>query len=122
MPPRRSTVGVEVGTPVQTGRTKRSAPNTSPQSSVRPKRNQATEEIHDDTKPNQAEGDKEQGEGVIEDVIQVSDQTVGLEGEAELEAWQDFVMDHYEVVEQLPLELHRNYRLLRDLDDECACG
>ncbi|KIR41934.1 PHD-finger protein [Cryptococcus deuterogattii 99/473] len=35
----------------------------------------------------------------------------------ELEAWQDFAADHYETVEQLPLELHRNFRLLRELDD-----
>lgn len=39
--------------------------------------------------------------------------------EKELEAWQDFALDHYEVVEQLPLELHRNYRLLRELDEGC---
>lgn len=48
------------------------------------------------------------------------DEMVKLEGEAELEAWQDFVMDHYEMVEQLPLELHRNFRLLRELDDDCT--
>ncbi|WVQ68356.1 uncharacterized protein L199_006563 [Kwoniella botswanensis] len=40
--------------------------------------------------------------------------------EAELEAWQDFAADHYEMVEQLPLELHRNFRLLRELDDGCT--
>lgn len=37
--------------------------------------------------------------------------------EKELEHWQDFAVEHYEMVEQLPLELHRNYRLLRELDD-----
>ncbi|WWC63395.1 uncharacterized protein I303_105995 [Kwoniella dejecticola CBS 10117] len=37
----------------------------------------------------------------------------------ELEAWEDFAADHYEMVEQLPLELHRNFRLLRELDDGC---
>jgi hypothetical protein len=42
--------------------------------------------------------------------------------EAELEAWQDFAADHYEMVEQLPLELHRNFRLLRELDDGCTCA
>jgi hypothetical protein len=40
--------------------------------------------------------------------------------EAEFEAWQDFAAEHYEMVEQLPLELHRNFRLLRELDDGCA--
>ncbi|WWD19131.1 hypothetical protein CI109_103589 [Kwoniella shandongensis] len=40
-----------------------------------------------------------------------------VDPEAELEAWQDFAADHYEMVEQLPLELHRNFRLLRELDD-----
>ncbi|RXK42421.1 hypothetical protein M231_00411 [Tremella mesenterica] len=37
--------------------------------------------------------------------------------EQELEAWQEFSADHYEIVEQLPLELHRNFRLLRELDN-----
>jgi hypothetical protein len=40
--------------------------------------------------------------------------------EADLEAWQEFAADNYEMVEQLPLELHRNYRLLRELDDGCT--
>ena len=38
----------------------------------------------------------------------------------ELDAWHDFASEHYEMVEQYPLELHRNFRLLRELDDECA--
>jgi hypothetical protein len=42
-----------------------------------------------------------------------------IDPEKELEAWQEFAVDHYEVVEQLPLELHRNYRLLRELDEGC---
>jgi hypothetical protein len=46
--------------------------------------------------------------------------TGGMDPEKELEHWQDFAVDHYEVVEQLPLELHRNYRLLRELDDGVA--
>jgi hypothetical protein len=41
------------------------------------------------------------------------------DSEKELEAWQDFAAEHYEMVEQLPLELHRNFRLLRELDDGC---
>lgn len=34
------------------------------------------------------------------------------------EMWAEFAADHYEMVEQLPLELHRNSRLLRELDHE----
>ncbi|ODN98274.1 hypothetical protein L198_03517 [Cryptococcus wingfieldii CBS 7118] len=40
-----------------------------------------------------------------------------IDTQQELEAWQEFAADHYETVEQLPLELHRNFRLLRELDD-----
>jgi hypothetical protein len=43
-----------------------------------------------------------------------------MDQEKELEHWQDFTVEHYEMVEQLPLELHRNYRLLRELDDGVA--
>ena len=43
-----------------------------------------------------------------------------MDPEKELEHWQDFAVEHYEMVEQLPLELHRNYRLLRELDDGVA--
>ena len=46
--------------------------------------------------------------------------TGGRDPEKELEHWQDFAVEHYEMVEQLPLELHRNYRLLRELDDGVA--
>ncbi|GMK57556.1 hypothetical protein CspeluHIS016_0403900 [Cutaneotrichosporon spelunceum] len=34
------------------------------------------------------------------------------------ELWAQFAADHYEIVEQLPLELHRNSQLLRELDAE----
>jgi hypothetical protein len=40
--------------------------------------------------------------------------------EQQREAWQEFAGEHYEMVEQLPLELHRNFRLLRELDDGCV--
>ncbi|WWC93491.1 hypothetical protein V866_000326 [Kwoniella sp. B9012] len=50
----------------------------------------------------------------------VGEVTAEEAAEAELEAWQDFAADHYEMVEQLPLELHRNFRLLRELDDGCT--
>ncbi len=43
--------------------------------------------------------------------------TLTANAEKELEAWQDFAAEHYEILEQLPLELHRNFRLLRELDD-----
>lgn len=43
-----------------------------------------------------------------------------IDPEKELEAWHEFAADHYEMVEQLPLELHRNFRLLRELDDGCT--
>jgi hypothetical protein len=42
------------------------------------------------------------------------------DAEKELGAWQEFAAEHYEMVEQLPLELHRNFRLLRELDDGCV--
>jgi hypothetical protein len=52
---------------------------------------------------------------------QVKALTVGvMDLEKELEHWQDFAVEHYEMVEQLPLELHRNYRLLRELDEGVA--
>ena len=40
--------------------------------------------------------------------------------EAKHDAWLEFASEHYEMVEQLPLELHRNFRLLRELDDGCV--
>ncbi|KAK8854724.1 hypothetical protein IAR55_003463 [Kwoniella newhampshirensis] len=61
-----------------------------------------------DIKPNGEGADGENG---------IAEENV--DPEAELEAWQDFAADHYEMVEQLPLELHRNFRLLRELDDGC---
>lgn len=38
------------------------------------------------------------------------------------ELWAEFAADHYEIVDQLPLELHRNSRLLRELDQESLGG
>ena len=70
-----------------------------------------------------AESD-EQPDADVEDEkpAAVAGKSVEMDPEKELEAWQDFVTDHYEMVEQLPLELHRNFRLLRELDDGCAGG
>lgn len=42
-------------------------------------------------------------------------------GDEVAELWAQFAADHYEIVEQLPLELHRNSRLLRELDAESLC-
>ena len=41
--------------------------------------------------------------------------------EEKQDMWLDFAAERYEIVEQLPLELHRNFRLLRELDDGCIC-
>jgi len=58
-----------------------------------------------------------QSDGVKPEILAA---TGGIDPEKELEHWQDFAVEHYEMVEQLPLELHRNYRLLRELDDGVA--
>lgn len=42
----------------------------------------------------------------------------GLDQDKILELWAQFTADHYEMVEQLPLELHRNSRLLKEMDQE----
>ncbi|WWC71479.1 uncharacterized protein I206_105437 [Kwoniella pini CBS 10737] len=72
---------------------------------------------------NQKEIEENHDEIQEEDERKVDNQEGGkgneLNPEKELEAWQDFAADHYEMVEQLPLELHRNFRLLRELDDGC---
>ncbi|AFR96550.2 PHD-finger protein [Cryptococcus neoformans C23] len=65
----------------------------------------------------------DKGKGKREATITQAQEQQGKQSEEEadtteeLEAWQDFAADHYETVEQLPLELHRNFRLLRELDD-----
>lgn len=53
------------------------------------------------------------------DVKKEGDGGMGSDEVAEL--WAQFAADHYEIVEQLPLELHRNSRLLRELDAESLC-
>ena len=45
----------------------------------------------------------------------------GFTDEEKHDMWLDFAAERYEIVEQLPLELHRNFRLLRELDDGCVC-
>lgn len=45
----------------------------------------------------------------------------GMGADEVAELWAQFAADHYEIVEQLPLELHRNSRLLRELDAESLC-
>lgn len=65
----------------------------------------------------------DRGKGKAKATITQAQEKQGKQSEGEkdtveeLEAWQDFAADHYETVEQLPLELHRNFRLLRELDD-----
>lgn len=49
---------------------------------------------------------------------QTKPSTEGLDQEKILELWAQFTADHYEMVEQLPLELHRNSRLLKEMDQE----
>lgn len=49
---------------------------------------------------------------------QTKPSTDGLEQDKILELWAQFTADHYEMVEQLPLELHRNSRLLKEMDQE----
>lgn len=49
---------------------------------------------------------------------QTKPSTDGLDQDKILELWAQFTADHYEMVEQLPLELHRNSRLLKEMDQE----
>lgn len=49
---------------------------------------------------------------------QTKPSTEGLDQDKILELWSQFTADHYEMVEQLPLELHRNSRLLKEMDEE----
>ncbi|WVO14406.1 hypothetical protein L204_102039 [Cryptococcus depauperatus] len=55
--------------------------------------------------------------GKDRETVEEAGSSEGIDQEEELEAWQEFAADHYGTVEQLPLELHRNFRLLRELDD-----
>ncbi|WVR09526.1 hypothetical protein IAU60_006594 [Kwoniella sp. DSM 27419] len=76
--------------------------------------NDTLSQIEVDLNGHEVEGS---GEQVI--VLENMGEAAEVDLEAELEAWQDFAHEHYEMVEQLPLELHRNFRLLRELDDGC---
>lgn len=49
---------------------------------------------------------------------QTKPSTEVLDQDKILELWSQFTADHYEMVEQLPLELHRNSRLLKEMDQE----
>ncbi|KIJ69632.1 hypothetical protein HYDPIDRAFT_106275 [Hydnomerulius pinastri MD-312] len=40
------------------------------------------------------------------------------ERKKELEVWESFKEEHHEVLEQLPLSLHRQYKLMRELDTQ----
>lgn len=98
---------------------------TTPSSSARPakRRRTRTGEEAEEVAPAQEEPAQEQTNG---DAVPAPEEAkeppapAEIDPEKELEAWQDFAADHYEMVEQLPLELHRNFRLLRELDDGCT--
>lgn len=125
MAPRKS-LPARLVTPAQTTSRKRKTPNSTP---ARPQKRQRRAENHveleaeaeadssslpplSNIEPDEPKGEPEADEVILEPTEE--------ELEAELEAWQDFAADHYEMVEQLPLELHRNFRLLRELDDGCT--
>lgn len=118
MAPRKS-LPASLATPAPAASRKRNAPNTTPS---RPNKRQRrvqeelTAEPEAPSTPPDAEITVDGAEALKKDV-EMSEEDM----EAELEAWQDFAADHYEMVEQLPLELHRNFRLLRELDDGCTC-
>ncbi|CAE6455980.1 unnamed protein product [Rhizoctonia solani] len=56
-------------------------------------------------------------EGVAMSIV-VEQDNPGAESEDPAAAqWAAFTQDHYELVEQLPLSIHRSYSLMRELDD-----
>lgn len=123
MPPRKSLPATRVTLHRSTPRRGQSAtPQQLVQNGTVSRKRQRPAELEDDLES--IEGDTEpaapvtrQADGVKSDLSQIPG---GMDPEKELEHWQDFAVEHYEMVEQLPLELHRNYRLLRELDDGVA--
>lgn len=124
--PRKSLSARNPNTPTSSEPRKRAAPETSSPSRPvkRPRRGRHSEDA--DERPVSVIDDKIEAapRNAPKAVEQVStvvpEEPTAEELETQLEAWQDFAADHYEMVEQLPLELHRNFRLLRELDDDCA--
>ena len=120
MPPRKSL-------PAPTAAVHRSTPrrgqSSTPQKVIRPititRKRQRPAELEDDLESIEAD-DSAPVTRQTNGVKPKSTPTTGMDPEKELEHWQDFAVEHYEMVEQLPLELHRNYRLLRELDDGVA--
>ncbi|KAF8738616.1 hypothetical protein AX14_010910 [Amanita brunnescens Koide BX004] len=56
------------------------------------------------------------------DVEQTADNTPdAVASERECALWDAFRDEHFEAVEQLPLTIHRQYSLLRELDDKTRC-
>jgi hypothetical protein len=91
------------------------------------KRQRRDEPVEDDLESIEQDQDQEAMTAPVPDpeanegIVKAGGQTLEvMDQEKELEHWQDFTVEHYEMVEQLPLELHRNYRLLRELDDGVA--
>jgi hypothetical protein len=88
-----------------------------------PRKRQRREVVEDDLESIEAEPTTAIPNEIAEpadEVVAKPMDTGAMDPEKELEHWQDFAVEHYEMVEQLPLELHRNYRLLRELDDGVA--
>lgn len=106
-------------TPAGRRRAPQAGPSTSPRKRPRRARPSESATINDDlgdmAATNGINVDDDEGAGLGTAV------TEQMDPEKELEHWQDFAVEHYEMVEQLPLELHRNYRLLRELDDGVLC-
>nr|XP_019044785.1 hypothetical protein I302_06698 [Kwoniella bestiolae CBS 10118]OCF23715.1 hypothetical protein I302_06698 [Kwoniella bestiolae CBS 10118] len=115
MPPRKS-----LSTPSPSSRPAANTSNTPKRSqSKRQTQIQLLESSPDPLAPSPEKPTTRLKEDHADDVKGDVETSKEAEVEAELEAWQDFAADHYEMVEQLPLELHRNFRLLRELDDGC---
>ncbi|KDQ12337.1 hypothetical protein BOTBODRAFT_189327 [Botryobasidium botryosum FD-172 SS1] len=52
----------------------------------------------------------------------VDDEAANEKAQREQEDWEAFREEYYEMVEQLPLSLHRSFALMRELDDEAQAN
>lgn len=122
MPPRKSLPATRVTIHRSTPRRGQSSTPQKPvQNGTTSRKRQRPTELEDDLESIEAEPTApvtRQTNGLKPD--EATKPAQGMDPEKELEHWQDFAVEHYEMVEQLPLELHRNYRLLRELDDGVA--
>lgn len=114
----------QTSTPAGAGRRTNAKAGPGPSTSARKRKRPVVKAIDDDLESLTADDAGPTGEpdGPGDDATAPGSEVLAgvepMDPEQELEQWQDFAVDHYEMVEQLPLELHRNYRLLRELDDE----